>query len=78
MSADLSAAKADLPALLGVLGLERAGNHGPCRFCDSRDAMSIFASDAGWGWRCHACHAAGDIVSASLKAKTINFKKGTA
>jgi len=62
--ADLDAVKADLPGLLAALGLEKPGNHLPCRFCGNRDALSVHHTESGWRFRCHRCEAAGSIIDA--------------
>ncbi len=64
MSTTLDSIKADLPSLLDVLTVQRPGNHCPCRFCGSHDALSIFQGEDGWAFLCHSCWAAGDLFNA--------------
>ena len=56
--------KADPGALCAVLGVDRPGNHCPCRFCGSRDALSVSRGESGWYFKCHHCGAGGDVVTA--------------
>jgi hypothetical protein len=63
-AADLDALKADLPAMLSTLSVQRPGNHLACCFCGNADALSIHHAEAGWRFRCHRCGAAGTLVDA--------------
>ncbi|HLX64065.1 MAG TPA: hypothetical protein VKX17_22525 [Planctomycetota bacterium] len=59
--------------LLDVLGHERPGNHGPCRFCGNRDALSVHQGAAGWRFHCHSCGAAGSVIDALALAESISI-----
>lgn len=64
--------KRDISVLLNVLNLDRAGNHCPCRFCGSSDAISVQKGDNGAYFYCHACEAKGDVFRALALADGIS------
>lgn len=71
----LTEAKANLPALLDVLGLagQRPSNHHRCRFCEDNTALSVYQGDAGWRFRCHRCGAAGSLVDAVVRVEGLTL-----
>jgi hypothetical protein len=67
----LATIKNIMAPLLAELDLCRPGNHCPCCFCGSSDGMSVQMGDSGAYFRCHACGARGDIVTAVVMRENI-------
>jgi len=69
----LVAIKQCMDKLLAELQLAQPGNHGPCIFCGSKDAVSTWRGDDGACFHCKKCGAAGDVINAvALKEKISN------
>lgn len=65
--------KADSAMLCAALGVSKPGNHCPCRFCNSRDALSIFTDGHAFAFKCHSCGMKGDVFNAIAIAENKSF-----
>jgi len=70
MSLALSELKRNKAYLLGVLGVDKAGQHVKCPFHDdTHGSLAIFQSEDGvWRWKCHGCDQGGSVIDAAILA----------